>query len=313
MKKEFQPIRIAVIGTICWDKITYPEGRTVESFGGIAYSVLTLAALLESKAIIRPVCLVGDDRYEKVLELFSQSQEIDPTGIRPVEHKNNTVTLVYVDEQKREEILEGGVPSLTYEEIEPFLEADYLVVNFISGWDLSLEVMQRIREKSRAKIYMDIHSLTLGKEKSGKRFLQAPKDWEMYVTCADCLQLNQDELEALAGEQLTTEEIEREARKLHKLGPVIVAVTLADRGCLLIHKTANGDVVSKSMPAKRVEPVRDTTGCGDVFGAAFLGKLIATRDPVQAADFGNDLAGLKATFSGLEGLKYFTPLDLEFT
>ena len=313
MKKEFKPVRIAVIGTICWDKITYPDGRTVECFGGIAYSVLTLAALLDSKAVIRPVCLVGQDGYEKVLELFKQSPDIDLAGIKPVEHKNNAVTLIYSDEQKREEILEGGVPSLKWEEIEPYLEADYLLVNFISGWDIPLEVLQRVREKTRAKIYLDIHSLTLGKEKSGKRFVQAPEEWEMYVTCADYLQLNQDELETLAEEQLSTEEIEREARKLQKLGPVIVAVTLADRGCLLIHKTPSGDVVSKSMPAKRVEPVKDTTGCGDVFGAAFLGKLLATRDPVQAADFANFLAGLKATFSGLEGLKYFTPLDLEFT
>src|SRR4030067_983527 len=97
MKKEFKPIKITVIGTVCWDKIIHPDGRSTESFGGIAYSILTLADLLESRAVIRPVCLIGHDRYQGVLNLFEQSPDIDLAGIRPVDHQDNAVIIIYSD------------------------------------------------------------------------------------------------------------------------------------------------------------------------------------------------------------------------
>jgi len=313
MPKEFKPVKISVVGTICWDKIVHPEGKTSESFGGIAYTILTLASLLESKLEVFPVCLVGKDRYQEVIRLFKKNPEINLNGIKSVEQKNNTVTLTYKAAQSRDEILEGGVPSLSFEQIKPFLEADYLLVNFISGWDIGLDTLERMKKNTKGKIYLDVHSLTLGKDEKGKRFIRKPKDWEKYAAGCDYLQLNQIELETILGRKLSLSEIEPAARNLLDLGPKGVIITLSDKGCHLAYKSDDRGTVSKLVKARPVSSMVDTTGCGDVFGAGFLANLIACDDPVQAADFANYLAGLKASFTGLEGLRYFTPLDLEFT
>ncbi len=312
MKPELKPLKIAVIGTLCWDKIILPNGAVTESFGGIAYSVLTLAALLESKAEIIPVCNVGKDRYEEAKELFLRSSDINLKGLYPVKEKNNAVTLTYKSPQEREEVLERGVPTLSCEQIEPFLAADYFLVNFVSGWDIELETLKKIRKKSKARVYLDLHSLTLGIDKAGRRFPRKPDNWEEYLACADYLQLNLTEVKTIIGKKLNNSELSTIASKLLRMGPQIVIVTLSDRGCFLVYKTIEDKIKSEFTKPNSVSRVADTTGCGDVFGAGFLAKLIAVEDPLKAAEFANHVAGLKATFSGLDGLKYFTPLDLEF-
>jgi len=312
MRKEFKPVRIAVIGTLCRDRIIRPDKSVTNSFGGIAYTILTLASLLESKAEIIPICNVGLDRFSDAVDLFKQSPDVKLNGLSRVEEKNNAVTLIYKDSQNREEILAGGVPSLRWEQVEPFLDADYILINFISGWDIELEALQKVRKKSKAKIYLDLHSLTLGMDEKGRRFSKKPKDCEKYVACADYLQLNQTELETILGKKIKKADLAETSGQLVELGPEMVMVTLSDRGCHLTYRSVDNENVYKELVSKPVSPVVDTTGCGDVFGAGFLAKLIVTKDPVQAADFANYVAGLKATFSGLEGLRYFTPLDLEF-
>ena len=312
MKKELKPVRIAVIGTLCWDRIIRPDKTVTESFGGIAYTILTLASLLESKAQIIPIGNIGQDRFSDAVDLFKQSPDVKLNGLSQVEEKNNAVTLIYNDSQTREEILEGGVPSLRLEQVEPFLDADYILINFISGWDIELEALQKVRKKSKAKIYLDLHSMTLGMDDKGRRFSKKPKDWEEHVACADYLQLNQTELETILGKKLKNSDLKETSGQLMELGPEMVIITLSDRGCHLTYRLTDNENVYKELLSKPVSPVADTTGCGDVFGAGFLAKLFATNDPVQAADFANYVAGLKATFSGLEGLRYFTPLDLEF-
>jgi adenosine kinase len=312
MKLEFKPIKIAVIGTLCRDKIILPNGVVTESFGGIAYSVLTLAALLESKAEIIPICNVGKDCFKEAKSLFQRSADINLKGLYPVEQKNNSVTLIYTSPQDREEILEGRVPTLSFEKIEPFQEVDYFLVNFISGWDINLEILKKLRKMTRARVYLDLHSLTLGIDDTGKRFPKKPDNWEEYVGGADYLQLNLTELETIIGKKINKSELEIVATRIVELGTQIVVVTLSDRGCLLVYRTIENEIKSESVKLNPVSQVADTTGCGDVFGAGFLAKLIAVKDPVQAAEFANHVAGLKVTFSGLGGLDYFTPLDLEF-
>jgi sulfofructose kinase len=68
-------------------------------------------------------------------------------------------------------------------------------------------------------------------------------------------------------------------RKIAKLGPQVVGVTLGPRGYVALTK---GKVVEK--PAYPVEAV-DTTGCGDVFHAGFIYGLIQGWDFEKCFDF----------------------------
>ena len=69
------------------------------------------------------------------------------------------------------EHLRGAVPALTRAELTHWLEhIDRLVVNFITGFETDLETLAWVRERVPAPLFMDLHSLTLGRHVDGRRF-----------------------------------------------------------------------------------------------------------------------------------------------
>ncbi|MFH1336109.1 MAG: hypothetical protein ABII96_06295, partial [Candidatus Zixiibacteriota bacterium] len=50
----------------------------------------------------------------------------------------------------------------------------------------------------KALIYLDIHSLTLGRDKTGRRYLRMPRNWREYLKMADFIQTNLPELNVLS-------------------------------------------------------------------------------------------------------------------
>ena len=75
-------------------------------------------------------------------------------------------------------------------------------------------------------------------------------------------------------------------------GPSIVAVTLGDKGCVLLEEDRLIEVPGFSVP------VADTTGAGDVFHGAFLFGLLQAWPLVQIARFANAVAAIKCTRMG---------------
>ncbi len=90
----------------------------------------------------------------------------------------------------------------------------------------------------------------------------------------DMLFPNMEEGQLLAG-KVTAHDV---AESLLDLAP-IVALKLGDRGCIV--RTRSGD--SFEEPAAPADSVRDVTGAGDAFAAAFLVEYLASRDLRAAA------------------------------
>jgi ribokinase len=90
----------------------------------------------------------------------------------------------------------------------------------------------------------------------------------------DMLFPNMEEGQLLAG-KVTAHDV---AESLLDLAP-IVALKLGDRGCIV--RTRSGD--SFEQPAAPVDTVRDVTGAGDAFAAAFLVEYLTSRDLRAAA------------------------------
>jgi sugar/nucleoside kinase (ribokinase family) len=76
----------------------------------------------------------------------------------------------------------------------------------------------------------------------------------------------------------------------------ILAVTEGNNGSRLYW---NGDV--RRFPAPLMDE-HDPTGAGDIFAAAFFVRLLATRDPWEAARFATLLSAVSVTRPGLEGV-----------
>jgi len=302
-------LKIAVIGTINQDLIIFPDKKKKTSLGGIAYNVCTLATLLEDKAQIYPVCNVGADRYFQFAKFFTKFSNLRLDGIKKIPQKHNICLMYYDKLQNREEYLEGKVPALSFEHIKPFLGADAMLINFISGWDMSLETLQKVRKNCKGLILLDIHSLTLGIDKNNKRFLRQPKNWKAYVQCCDILQMNRTELETVLNKKLKTADLISKTKNILKLGPKIFLLTLSKDGAIVGWMKGN-QVSVKKIAGLPIRKVMDNIGCGDVFGAGFLASFQLNKDIVKSAELANHLASEKCKFTGVAKLAKLSRLKL---
>lgn len=290
---------IAVIGTINKDTIIFPDGEKTESFGGILYNILALSYLGKANVRIYPVCNLGYDVYGQVISHLKNSDNVELEGIKKANCKNNHVFLSIDKDNQKEEILKNRVPPVGFSQIEPFLGADVILVNFISGFDLSIKTLKRIRKSTDALIFMDVHSLTLGLNECGKRFFEAPSNWREWIRQADIMQMNLPELKELAKRNLKShQEIKEFGKYILSLGPKAVLVTLGEEGALMIF-----DDKVRRFEGSRVRKFKDTTGCGDVFSAGFLICYLYTKDLIKSVNFANYVAGEKCRISGVEGMK----------
>jgi sugar/nucleoside kinase (ribokinase family) len=297
--------KIAVIGTINKDTIIFPNGKKTESFGGILYNILALSYLSRGDVEIYPVCNLGYDVYNPIISRLKNCDNVDLSGIERVNCKNNHAFLSITPDNQKEEILRNKVPPLNFSQIKPFLKTDVILINFISGFDLSLVTLKNIRKNTDALILMDVHSLTSGVDDFGKRFFHSPKNWREWLKQADVVQVNVPELNVLAKRNLKLpQEIKEFGKCILNLGPRAVLVTLGEEGALMIFDDKVRRFVRMHLEkGLKVRKFKDATGCGDVFSAGFLICYMQTKNPVKSVNFANYVAGEKCKISGVEGMK----------
>lgn len=292
--------RLTVIGTITKDTITFPNGKVKKSFGGILYNILPFALLTPQNMVISPVCNLGSDICKKVFSYLKRFDNIDLSGISIVKKKNNHVHLFYDRRWHKKEILNNLVPQIEFSQIEPYLNSDCLLINFISGFDIDLNTMRKIKKKSDSRIFMDVHSLILGIKKNGQRFFKVPDLWREYLKIADIVQMNFKEMQIISGSYLKSKnDLKGFAQTILNLGPDILLVTCGRKGALLYYKIGK-KIVSYRVSASPVRDFVDPTGCGDVFSSGFLLSYLKTNDPELSCEYANFLAGMKSSFSGIE-------------
>ena len=293
--------KIGVIGTINSDTIVLPNGEKKQGWGGILYNLATFSYLTKGKTEIYPVCNVGQDCYPKIMTILKNLPRVCPDYISKVTEKNNHCFLTYNDTENKSEILKGGVPPLVYENISPLLDCNMILVNYISGRDIHLASLRKLRREYSGPIYIDIHSYTLGKRKDGRRFLRIPLSWPEVVQCGDLIQVNRLELAVLVGEHRDMKISDRTLRKhislyyrylgKHNINyrSKLLMVTDGVNGCYLSHVNSGKSALKHFPPGRRLVS-GDTTGCGDCFSTGFILEWLKSGSPKKAAGTGNDAA-----------------------
>jgi hypothetical protein len=323
--------RIGIVGSLVWDLIygRDPVAPPLQEWGGIAYALAGLDASLPPGWEIVPLIKVGRDLSAEAQQLLSSLSRLTPGG-RCVEvtAPNNRVVLHYQSKERRCERMSGGVPGWTWGELGPMVhDLDAIYLNFISGFEMGLGTAQALRQGFKGPIYADLHSLFLGMQQDGMRVLQPLPDAAEWFGCFDFIQLNEDEMRQLSPDPLSLSAVALGA------GVSLLTVTLGPRGVayvaapgfdgLAVRRSGgrpDGSVsltdtrtVGTTRPTDRptarsalikapdVEAL-DPTGCGDVFGAAAMARLL-TGDPVEAALQHAVLLGARnACFRGASGL-----------
>ncbi len=328
--------RLGVIGTFVWDVIHGRDVRAaaVEEWGGITYALGALDAALPDDWEIVPVIKVGDDLRTRADEYLRTLRRVAPdAALVEVPYPNNRVELFYYSNERRSEVLRGGVPGWTWLGMRPLIEGlDALYVNFISGFELDLETTQLLRQHFKGVIYGDLHSLTLAVQPGGLRTARPLPDVAAWCRCFDLVQVNEDELAMMAPDPmaLAATALANGVRCLNvTMGPrgaVYFArgdydgLRGADRAVALAGGPARADAQAAIVtgvgggapgplrtaliPAERVTPTGggDPTGCGDVWGATHFSRLLAGDSLDEAIAAAHRAAGRNLAHRGASGL-----------
>ncbi len=297
---SMRKFKITVIGTINKDSLVFHDGKKTESLGGIFYNLSALSGLGGKRMEISPVCNLGYDVYDKVTSTLKGFGNVNLSGIYKVRRKNNHALLRIDKNYQREEILKNKVPVLRFGQVKPFLDSDAILVNFISGFDIRLMDLKRIRKNTKALIYLDVHSLTLGVDRTGRRYLRIPRNWREYLKAADIVQTNLPELNVLSeGEVKSLKDIRGFGNYILSLGPQILLITLGEKGAVILYKEGE-KVRFEQCRGIKVRAFKDATGCGDVFSAGFLAGYLKTKNLIKSFDFANRMAAENCKISGTE-------------
>jgi hypothetical protein len=295
--------RVGVMGTFVWDVIHGRDARAVpvEEWGGITYSLSGLDAALPDDWEIVPIVKVGDDLAERAARFIRTFSHMAPDAeIIAVPYPNNCVELRYLDDERRSEVMTGGVPGWNWLGLKPVLELarlDALYVNFLSGWELDLETAHLLRRNFQGPIYCDIHMMAWALQPDGLRTLRPIAHVREWCACFDYIQVNEEEMSMLAPDPMALA-----ATALHE-GVRGLFVTLGKRGVVYFAPSERefGPLRTALVPAEAV-PAGDPTGCGDVWGATQFSRLLAGDNLNAAILAANRAAARNVGHRGATGL-----------
>lgn len=309
--------RLGVIGTFVWDIIHGRDVRdaAVEEWGGITYALSACDAALPDDWALVPLAKVGSDLAPQAREFLRALRHLAPDAA-PIEvpYRNNRVELFYHSDERRSEVLSGGVPGWSWAGLQPLLrDLDALYVNLISGFELDLATAQLIRQHFRGPIYCDLHSLVLAVEPDGRRTYRPLPEVAAWCACFDLLQVNEDELAMLAPDGMTL------AATALAAGVRNLLVTLGRRGVVYFAEAGFERLADLRRPAQVAVPLRtalvpasearvtgagDPTGCGDVWGATYFSRLVAGDILSDALRAACDAAARNVEHRGATGLAH---------
>ena len=200
----------------------------------------------------------------------------------------------------RSGVMVAGPSSTIFTPRRTFARASSLVgLNFISGFELTLDTALLLRRGFPRFIYADLHSLFLGRQPDGLRVLRALPQAPDWFSAFDFIQLNEDEMAQLGSDPLAV------AASAMDQGCKTLCVTLGARGAAYF--TGN-PIRTERIPVPTTHPpaftqVLDPTGSGDVFGGAVIAALLGGASLTDAVRTGTRLGTRNLTHRGATGLR----------
>lgn len=299
-------MKITLIGHLCLDfpadEIDDATERRGFEYGGIFYSVATLANFASPADRIIPVFGVGEADYDNLIDRLKNYPNVDRSGIYKISGPTNQVRVISQNGiEGRIECSTHFAPPIPFSRIEPFLNSNGVLVNMVSGFDITLETLDHIRMLIRDRgipIHFDIHSLTLGVDDRSRRFGRPLTDWRRWCFMLNSIQLNQQEAAGLTAERYDEATLIKQVMSLMVQALVI---TRGKEGATVIlqeHKKLSRHEIAPIETGSTVDP----PGSGDVFGAVFFHHYLKSKSPIAAAELANRIAAWKSTFSGSEKL-----------
>ena len=252
-------MKLLVVGSVAFDAIETPFGKTDKILGGAATYIGIASSILNVESGI--VSVIGGDFPQSDLDMLT-SRGVNIEGIEIVKEGktffwsgkyhndlNSRDTLV-----TEVNVLENFDPKIP----ESMQDAEILLLgNLHPGVQLS--VLERM--KNRPKLVI-LDTMNFWMDSAWDTLMQM-------IAKTDVITINDEEARQLSGEY----SLVKAAKKIHEMGPEFVIIKKGEHGALLFH---DGKIFA--IPALPLEEVFDPTGAGDTFAGGFAAYLAKKAD-----------------------------------
>ena len=272
--------KLLIVGTVAFDAIETPFGKTDKILGGAATYIGLSASFFNLQSAI--VSVVGDDFPQEHLDLLT-SRNIDISGIEIVKGGKTFFWsgLYHNDLNSRDTLVTELNVLADFQPKVPqnFKDADVVMLGNLHPLVQSsvldqMEITPKLVVLDTMNFWMDC----------------ALPELLDVIKRVDVITINDEEARQLSGEY----SLVKAAAKIHTLGPKYVVIKKGEHGALLFH---NNEVFFA--PALPLEEVYDPTGAGDTFAGGFSG-YISFENMKNGIIYGSNLASFCVEKFGTE-------------
>ncbi len=288
---------LLVIGSVAFDAIETPFGKTDKIIGGAA-TYISISSSYFSKEVAL-VAVVGEDFPQTKID-FLNAKGVDTSGLQiKAGEKSFFWSGRYHNDMNSRDTLVTELNVL--ENFDPIIPEKHQAPEFVMLGNLTPQVQQTVinRLSNRPRlIVMDTMNFWMD---------IALDDLKKTISMVDVLTINDEEARQLSGEY----SLVKASRKIMDMGPKFLIIKKGEHGALLFHQ----DEVFFA-PALPLEEVFDPTGAGDTFAGGFIGYLAKTEDVSfenmkRAIIYGSVMASFCVEKFGTERIENLTEAEIE--
>lgn len=288
--------QLVAVGTVAFDAIETPFGKTDKILGGAATYIGLAASHLNVDVAL--VAIIGDDFPQSFLDTLA-SRNININGVEIVSGgKSFFWSGRYHHDMNSRDTLATELNVLT--QFEPKVPSDYKEADVLLLGNLNPEAqLAAISQMNNPKfIIMDTMNYWMNTSMAALKEV---------IARVDAITINDEEARQLSGEY----SLVKAANKIQTMGPKFVIIKKGEHGALLFHKEQ-----VFFAPALPLEEVFDPTGAGDSFAGGFAGYLAKTEDfsfenLKSAIVYGTALASFCVEAFGTERLLEINNMDIQ--
>lgn len=279
---------LLVVGTVAFDAIETPFGKTDKILGGAA-TYISLAASYFTKDIDL-VSVVGGDYPQSAIDMLkSHGMRLDGLQIKQ-DQKSFFWSGRYHTDLNTRDTLATELNVLA--DFDPVLPESTRECDFLMLGNLMPKLQKRVMEQlTRRPKLIVLDTMNFWMDTAINDLIEA-------IAQVDVLTINDSEARQLSGEY----SLVKAAQKILAMGPKVLIIKKGEHGALLF----NNEQVFFA-PALPLEDVFDPTGAGDSFAGGFIGYLAQTKDisfdnMKRAIIFGSAMASFTVEKFGVERL-----------
>lgn len=278
--------KLLIVGTVAFDAIETPFGKTDKILGGAGTYIGLSASFFNLQSAI--VSVVGDDFPQEYLDLLTD-RNIDISGLEVVKGaKTFFWSGRYHNDLNTRDTLDTQLNVLA--DFQPKVPENYKNADVVMLGNLHPLVQSSVLDQmeTRPKLVV-LDTMNFWMDCALPELLDVIKR-------VDVITINDEEARQLSGEY----SLVKAAAKIQTMGPKYVVIKKGEHGALLFH---DQDVFFA--PALPLEEVFDPTGAGDTFAGGFAGFItqsenISFENMKNAIIYGSNLASFCVEKFGTE-------------